>query len=114
VKGKLLTAVLVLAIAGALITWLLLARTRRQSQRLGAPHTVKLTWTASARARTYDVYRSQTRAVYGAPLVTGLTSPSYGDGTVAAGQTYFYTVTAVNAFGESAKSSEVQAVIPNP
>ena len=113
-KGKLLTAVLVLAIAGALITWLLLARTRRQSQRLGAPHTVKLTWTASAGARTYNVYRSQTRAVYGAPLVTGLTSPSYGDGTVAAGQTYFYAVTAVNAFGESAKSSEVQAVIPNP
>ena len=113
-KEKLLTAALVLAVAGALITWVLLARTRRQSHRLGAPHTVTLTWTASAGTRTYNVYRSQTSGVYKAPLVTGLTSPSYIDGTVAAGQTYFYAVTAVNAFGESARSSEVQAVIPNP
>lgn len=113
-KGKLLRAVVVLAIAVALMTWVLLARVRRQSQRLGASHTVKLTWVGSAGARTYNVYRSQTSGAYGAPLVSGLTSPSYTDGTVAAGQTYFYAVTAVNAFGESARSSEIQAVIPNP
>jgi len=112
VKSKLLAAVVVLALA--LIAWALLARPRVQSQRLGPPHTVKLTWVGSAGARTYNVYRSQTSGVYGSPWVTGLTSPSYTDETVSGGQTYFYAVTAANAFGESAKSSEVKAVVPNP
>jgi fibronectin type 3 domain-containing protein len=114
VKAKLLRAGVVLVIAVALITWVLLARVRRQPQRFHAPHSVKLTWVGSAGARTYNVYRSQTSGTYGGPLVTGLASPIYTDGTVAAGQTYFYAVTAVNAFGESGKSREVRAVIPNP
>lgn len=113
-KGKLLSAVVVPAVAAALITWVLVARTRLHSQRLGAPHTVKLTWVGSAGAGSYNVYRSQTSGSYGAPLVTGLTSTSYPDATVSAGQTYFYAVTAVNAFGESAKSKEVKAVVPSP
>ena len=113
-KGKLLRTGAVLVIAVALITLVLLARTRRQSQRLHAPHSVTLTWVGSAGARTYNLYRSQTSGAYGTPLATGLTSPSYTDGTVAAGQTYFYAVTAVNAFGESGKSREVQAVVPDP
>ena len=111
-KVKLLAAVVVVAVA--LIAWVLLVRTHLQSQRLGSPHTVKLTWVGSAGARTYNVYRSQTSGVYGDPWVTGLTSPSYTDDIVSAGETYFYAVTAVNGFGESAKSSEVKAVIPNP
>lgn len=111
-KRKLLAAVVVLAVA--LIAWALLARPRIQSQRPGPPHTVKLTWVGSAGARTYNVYRSQTSGVYGGPLVTGLTSPSYTDDTVSGGQTYYYAVTAVSASGESAKSSEIKAVVPNP
>ena len=54
------------------------------------------------------------RSLLWSAMVTGLTSPNYSDGTVAAGQTYFYEVTAVNASGESARSSEIQVVIPNP
>jgi len=114
VKVKLLRAVVVLAVAAALVAWVLVARTRLQSQRVAAPHTVRLSWVGSAGARSYNVYRSQTSGAYGRPLITGLTSPSYIDATVAAGQTYFYAVTAVNAFGESAKSREVKAVVPNP
>jgi len=114
VKEKLLTTVVVLAVAAALIAWVLVARTRLQSQRLGAPHTVKLTWVGSAGASSYNVYRSQTSGSYQRPLITGWTSTSYTDATVSAGQTYFYAVTAVNAFGESAKSSEVKAVVPSP
>jgi hypothetical protein len=39
---------------------------------------------------------------------------SYTDTTVTAGATYFYEVTATNCVGESPKSNEVTAVIPNP
>ena len=112
-KGKLLRVV-VLAVVATLIAWALVARTRLQSQRVAVPHTVKLSWVGSPGARTYNVYRSQTSGTYRGPLATGLTSPSYTDATVSPGQTYFYTVTAENVFGESAKSREIKAVIPDP
>jgi len=42
-------------------------------------------------------------------------STSYSDGSVQAGQTYYYVVTAVDAGGnESAGSNQTQAVIPTP
>ena len=113
-KVKLLRAVVVLAIAAALVAWVLVARTRLQSQRVAAPHTVKLSWVGSPSARTYNVYRSQTSGTYRGPLATGLTSPSYTDAMVSPGQTYFYTVTAENVFGESVKSREIKAVVPSP
>jgi fibronectin type 3 domain-containing protein len=64
----------------------------------------------------YNVYRG---SVSGGPytmLNTSLNAPAnYVDLNVEAGQTYFYTVTAVNSSGmESGFSSEVKAVIPTP
>jgi hypothetical protein len=68
---------------------------------------VTLTWTASAGAATYNVYRSLTSNGEGSPaLATGLTGTSYRDTAVAFGTTYFYKVIAVNAGGESPLSAE--------
>jgi fibronectin type 3 domain-containing protein len=68
---------------------------------------VALTWTGSAGATSYNVYRSLNgNGEGGTPLATGVTGTSFTDATVAFGTTYFYKVTAVNAAGESTKSNE--------
>jgi fibronectin type 3 domain-containing protein len=68
---------------------------------------VSLTWTTVSGATSYSVKRS---TVSGGPYVdvaTGVSSTSYGDSTVTNGTTYFYVVTASNAGGEGAVSSQV-------
>jgi Abnormal spindle-like microcephaly-assoc'd, ASPM-SPD-2-Hydin len=81
-----------------------------------APHTVDLTWNASANAVGYNVYRS---TVSGGPYSMINTSldatTAYTDTTVSSGQTYYYVTTAVNgSSNESGYSNQSQAVIPNP
>ncbi len=77
---------------------------------------VVLTWQAPASdggsaITSYKVYRGTTAG--SETLLTTLGNVStYTDSAVTNGQTYFYQVTATNALGESAKSSEVSA-IPN-
>ena len=74
-------------------------------------NSVSLTWNAAAGSpASYNVKRSSTSGsgyvtVSGAGAVTGT---NYTD-TVAGGATYYYVVSAVNAGGESANSSEVAA-----
>ena len=81
------------------------------------PHSVSLTWTASASPNVtgYKIYRGGTS---GGPysLLTGVgTTTSATDNSVAAGQTYYYVVTAVdNNNAESTYSNQAQAVIPTP
>jgi hypothetical protein len=71
---------------------------------------VTLTWTGSAGAVTYNVYRSLTsNGEAGPALATGLTTAAFTDHNVAFGTAYFYKVTAVNAGGESTMSSEATA-----
>jgi len=77
---------------------------------------VVLTWQAPASnggsaVTGYKVYRGTT-AGSEALLTTLGNVLTYTDSAVTNGQTYFYQVTATNALGESAKSSEVSA-IPN-
>jgi fibronectin type 3 domain-containing protein len=69
---------------------------------------VNLTWTAPTGAVTYNVYRSLASGGEAGttPIATGLATPSYTDTSAAAGTTYFYEVTAVDAGGESALSNE--------
>jgi fibronectin type 3 domain-containing protein len=69
---------------------------------------VALTWTASSGATGYNVKRSTTT---GGPytLIASPTSTSYTDTTVTNGTTYYYVVSATNANGESANSSEISA-----
>jgi hypothetical protein len=71
---------------------------------------VTLTWSASAGATTYDVYRATAAGGEGTtPLRTGLTATTFTDTGLTNGTTYFYEVTAVNAGGQSGKSNEASA-----
>jgi Glycoside hydrolase family 44/Fibronectin type III domain len=69
---------------------------------------VSLTWTASATASSYHVKRSITS---GGPYtqVAAPTTASDTDTGLTNGTTYYYVVSALNAAGESANSSEVSA-----
>jgi fibronectin type 3 domain-containing protein len=77
---------------------------------------VSLTWTTSAGAASYNVYRGTSPGGEGAtPVATGVTTTSYTDTGLSNGTTYYYQVTAVNAGGESIRSGEVSATpIPPP
>ncbi len=66
---------------------------------------VQLAWNLMPGA-TYDVYRSTTSGVYGAPLVTDLTTESYLDTPVSNGTTYYYVVVAKYSNGDSGFSDE--------
>jgi fibronectin type 3 domain-containing protein len=77
-------------------------------------HTVDLTWSASANAVGYNVYRG---TVSGGPytMINGSldSGTAYTDNTVVSGTTYYYVATAVDASSnESAYSNQTQAVIP--
>lgn len=71
--------------------------------------TVALTWTGSAGASAYSVYRSTSSGGTYAPVATGVGGASYTDLTVVNGTKYYYVVTATNANGESGWSNEVSA-----
>ena len=78
-------------------------------QATGGNAQISLTWNASTGATSYNVKRSTTS---GGPFSTTLASPTasnYVDTTVTNGTAYFYVVSAVNAAGESANSSQVTA-----
>jgi hypothetical protein len=86
-------------------------------------HDVILSWTISAGAVGYNVYRGTTSGGESTtPLnsspeaaVCASTTCTYTDATVVAGTTYYYTVTAVasNGVTQSAASSEVSATVPS-
>jgi fibronectin type 3 domain-containing protein len=76
---------------------------------------VTLTWTPSAGATSYNVYRGTSAGGEGAtPYQTGVTSPFFTDGGVTNGLTYFYQVSAVNGGAESPRSGEVSATPQGP
>src|SRR5690242_2307175 len=69
---------------------------------------VALSWTTSSGATSYHVKRSTTN---GGPY-TQISAPagtSYDDTNVIGGVAYYYIVTALNAYGESANSSQASA-----
>jgi len=80
--------------------------------------TAQLQWTsAPASPTTYNVKRA---FASGGPYTTiasgvteGVTATTYTDSAVTNGGTYYYVVTAVNAFGESANSAQVALTMPN-
>ncbi len=65
-----------------------------------------ISWGTVSGATSYTVYRGATSGAE-TSLATGVAGTSYSDTTAARGTTYYYTITAVNAGGESAQSSEV-------
>jgi fibronectin type 3 domain-containing protein len=75
---------------------------------------VSLTWEAASGAISYRVYRSTsppTAGNWGTLLAPGVTLPTYVDASAVVGQTYYYTVIAMNAsgFGVAVTASVTQA-----
>jgi fibronectin type 3 domain-containing protein len=70
---------------------------------------VTLSWAASAGATSYNVKRSSASGGPHATIATGVTTTSYINTGLANGTTYYYVVSAVNANGEGANSSEASA-----
>lgn len=78
-------------------------------------HSVSLTWTASVTPGVtgYKVYRATASGgPYTLVSTTGAVA-TYMDNTVQSGATYYYVITAVGS-GESAYSTQAQAVVPIP
>jgi len=69
---------------------------------------VSLSWNASSGATSYHVKRSTTSG-NGYSQVAAPTSTSYTDTGLSNGTTYYYVVSAVNAYGESGNSGEISA-----
>ena len=70
---------------------------------------VALTWTASAGATSYSIYRGTASGAEGTTPVGTSASNSFTDTGLTNGTTYYYKVTASNSAGTSAQSSEVSA-----
>jgi fibronectin type 3 domain-containing protein len=79
-------------------------------------HSVSLTWTASVSPNIsgYNVFRSTTSGTGYVQINTGLvTTTSYTDSNVTAGQTYYYVTTAVDTSNnQSGYSNQAQATVP--
>ena len=76
---------------------------------------VRLNWTASSGASSYNIYRSLSSNGEGStPYQTGVTGTSFTDAAVSGGTTYYYQVTAVGIAGEGGPSAEVSATTPQP
>ena len=71
---------------------------------------VGLTWTASAGATSYNIYRGTTSGGESSTAVaTGIMVASYTDSGLTNGTTYYYKVAAVNSVGTSGYSNEASA-----
>jgi fibronectin type 3 domain-containing protein len=84
---------------------------------LNAPTTssATLTWNANSEPdlASYNIYRTTNQGVYGAPVATvSAGTISYVATGLPVGNTYWFTITAVDSAGnESPKSNEVNKVI---
>src|SRR5580693_9194662 len=70
---------------------------------------VALTWTASAGATSYSIYRGTTSGGEGTTPVGTATTNNFTDTGLTNGTTYYYKISATNSAGTSAQSSEVHA-----
>lgn len=75
---------------------------------------VALTWSASSGATSYIVKRSTTNGGPYTNVATGVTGTSYTNTGLTNGTAYYYVVSAVNANGSSANSSQVTATPQAP
>lgn len=72
--------------------------------------------TGSTAVTSNNVYRATTAGGEGTTPYASISpaATTYTDTAVTGGATYYYQVTALNCAGESAHSTEVTAVVPNP
>jgi hypothetical protein len=77
-----------------------------------AQTTVNVTWTdQSSDESGFKIYRRLSTATEATQLATAVTASPYVDSTLTEGQTAYYSVSAYNANGESAKSGVVAATL---
>jgi hypothetical protein len=71
---------------------------------------VNISWTAAAGSTSFNLYRGTTSGGESA-FVSGLVANTFADTNVVNGQTYFYTITAINPVfgGETSPSTEASA-----
>ncbi len=74
---------------------------------------ITLTWSPAATATNYNVKRSNTSGS-GYLTIATASGTNYADPAVANGVTYYYVVSAINAGGESANSTQASATPPVP
>jgi hypothetical protein len=79
-------------------------------------HSVNLSWNVGSGTVAYNVYRGNLSGGPYTKINTVLNATTtYNDGSVLAGQAYYYVTTAVDSSGaQSGYSNEIQAVIPSP
>jgi alpha-L-fucosidase len=70
---------------------------------------INLSWYCPSATATFNVKRSLTHGGSYTPIATNLPAMVFNDTNVSPGTLYFYVVTAVDAAGESVKSSEASA-----
>ncbi len=75
---------------------------------------ISLSWTASANASSYKLYRAAESGFESAiaPVVSGITGTNYTDSGLNDGTTYYYQIVAVNSAGPSGFSTEAHATTP--
>ena len=74
---------------------------------------VTVTWTAVSGATSYTIYRSTASGTQGSSVGTSTTA-SYTDGTVVAGTTYYYSLTASNSGGTGSLSAQASGYATAP
>jgi hypothetical protein len=72
---------------------------------------VSLSWNAVSGATSYNIYRGTSSG--GESLDTSVTTTAFNDTGLTASTTYYYQVSAINASGEGARSTEVSATPGN-
>jgi fibronectin type 3 domain-containing protein len=75
---------------------------------------ITITWSASAGATSYNIYRGTSSGGEGNIPIASTTSTTYTDKNLSSTPIYFYQVTAVNSSGESARTPEDASKTPPP
>ena len=80
----------------------------------GYDSSITMTWPASPGATSYRIYRSTTSGAEGNTPYATTTATSYKDANLSSTPIYFYELSAVNSFGESARTPEDASKTPPP
>jgi len=83
-----------------------------QSNPIQITSSLELDWPPTPNADTYNVKRSLVHLGPYTTIATGIAVNRYIDSTVKPKTTYYYVISATNAIGESADSTEAQATTP--
>jgi len=79
-----------------------------------ADSSITLTWTASAGATSYNIYRGTSAGGEGTTPIGSTTGTTYTDRNLSTTPVYFYEITAVDSAGESARTTEDASKTPPP